>query len=824
MPEEPKLPLGADEIRRSLLRLVAEPGYRPAKPRTLALRLGLGPESAHLVRRTVRDMARVGEIVYGANHLVLAAEKKTPRQPSTKYPVVTRPAVKSEKKAAAAERRAKKPDRGESDTIRAERYEGTFRRLASGGGIVRLFPTGRNDLATEFFIPRHLTSDAANGDTVEVQRLGERVGSFRRHSDDSTPMPADRGRILRIVKRDVNRFVGTYRADHGQGSVEVDGNVFKRGVKVGDASAIRAADGDKVVLEMTHFPCHFSRGEGVVVEVLGRRGEPGLDTKLIMRQYELPEQFPPKVLREARDQVYEFDRIAQLDDAASEGDTNAADALQTELAGRTDLTNETVITIDPLDARDFDDAVSLTRTEKKGFKLGVHIADVAHFVRPGTALDAEALRRGTSVYLPDRVIPMLPEVISNALASLQPGRVRLTKTVLLEFSPTGILTDVEIVRSFIRSRQRLAYEEADAFLADPTSMKGKLKSGVGLLLKRMATLAEMLHRRRLAKGAIELDFPDLRIVLDDDGRVSGAVREESTPARHLIEEFMLAANRAVAEFLTTRDVPFLRRIHAVPSPAKLEQFAAFVRSLGFDSADGETFAADRFAIQNLLNQVRGTADSEAVQYALLRSMPKAVYSPNADGHFALAMENYTHFTSPIRRYPDLTVHHLLDRLLDGGSARLNRRDLVPLGQRLSQAEQHAEEAERELKKLKLIEFMRENIGKTMIGVVTGVERFGFFVRGREIPAEGLVRIDTLSDDYYHYDSTLRILTGFKKGNIIKIGDEVTVEIRRADTDARQLDFLLAQKKTAVRKGTDQPAARSAQKRPARKTVSKRGKK
>lgn len=800
MADVPNSPMSEEDIRRQILRLVAEPGYKPVKPRVLASRLGLDSESAHLVRRAVRNMARVGEVVYGANHLVLPAET-TPKKKSPK---------RAERSDVRSESGVSRKTRGtmERKTVKrakkSERYQGTFRRLASGGGIVRLFPTGRSDIASEIFIPRDLTGDASNGDTVEIERLEAGQPPRRRYAD-APSVPAERGQILNIVQRDTNRFVGTYRTDHGQAYVEVDGNLFKRPVKVGDASAIRGVDGDKVVLEITHFPCHFSRGEGVVIEVLGRRGEPGLDTKLILREYDLPEQFPPKVLREARDRVYEFERIARLDDEAAEQDGPAADALADALVGRTDLTDELIITIDPEDARDFDDAVSLTRTEKKGFRLGVHIADVAHFVRPGSAMDSEALRRGTSVYLPDRVVPMLPEVISNALASLQPGRVRLTKSVFLEFTPSGVLADVEIVRSYIRSRQRLSYDEADAFLAD-SAAKGTFKAGVGPLLKRMAVLAEILHRRRLAKGAIELNFADLKIVLDDDGRVAGAVREESTPAKRLIEEFMLAANRAVAEFLTDRDVPFLRRIHPVPATAKLEQFAAFVRSLGITTADGEAFASDRFALQKLLDQVRKTADEEAIQYSLLRSMPKAVYSPNKEGHFALAAEHYTHFTSPIRRYPDLTVHHLLDRLLDGKGARLSSRDLVPLGQRLSQAEQHAEEAERELKKLKLIEFMRQNIGKTIDGVVTGVERFGFFVRGREIPAEGLVRIDTLTDDYYHYDREIRILTGFKKGNIIKIGDEVAVEIRRADADARQLDFLLIEEKSNSRKSGNRPSA------------------
>lgn len=817
--ERPEPPMSDDEIRAAIRRQINSKNYQPVKPKIIARQIGLAPEFGYLVRRVVRKMASAGELAFGKNHLVRApgtdsvgrsSEKSPPRKNRT--PAETAKPLPKKKAIAERKRSAKKS----KTFLEGETYQGTFRRLRSAGGIVRLFPTGRGDLPSEIFIPSRFVKDAAQGDTVLAEILPNEP--VRRSRFDEPDRPARSGRIRAVIKRDTNRFVGTFFTDGGAAFVEVDGGVFKRPVKVGDAKATRAIPGDKVVLEITHYPCHFSRGEGVIVEVLGKRGTPGLDTLLIMREYNLPEHFPEKVLREARNEAYAFEKV-------SSNDVSAAEAWP----GRLDLRGETILTIDPEDARDFDDAVSLVRLPNRHWRLGVHIADVAHFVRPGSAMDAEARQRSTSVYLPDRVIPMLPEVISNSLASLQPEKLRPAKSVILDYTEAGILTHVEIRRSIIQSARRLSYEEADAFLEyasaeKPTEKqiekqaqkqivkqaeKNALKnveenSGDGAaippysppfdksiqaLLKRMGKFAPILKKRRLKKGAIELSFAELKITLDDEGRVSGAVEERQTPARSVIEEFMLAANGAVAQFLTSRGVPFLRRIHPAPPLKKLERFAAFIRSLNLKRVDPACFGGDRFAMQTLLDSVRGTESEEAVGYACLSAMAKAVYSPESEGHYALAIDDYCHFTSPIRRYPDLTVHHLLDRLLDGQRPTLQKNELVLLGQHASERERHAEEAERELKKLKLIEWMSRRVGQTMRGVVTGIERFGFFVRVEEIPAEGLVRIDTLLDDYYHYDDELRILTGFKKGNIIRIGDKVTVEIRRADTDARRLDFL-----------------------------------
>jgi ribonuclease R len=376
-----------------------------------------------------------------------------------------------------------------------------------------------------------------------------------------------------------------------------------------------------------------------LTKVLGPRGEPGVDTLSIIHEFALPEEFPDDVQAEAQLQAELF--------------------REDDLGDRLDLTHETIVTIDPVDARDFDDAISLIRSENGHWHLGVHIADVAHFVRPGSRLDREAYRRGTSVYLPDRVLPMLPELISNSLASLQQGKVRYTKSALMEFSPEGIPLHSSFANSAIKVTKRFAYEEVMPIVNDPERHKARLSAKVRQLLVRMYELAMLLRARRFALGALELSMPEVKIDFDKQGRVSGAHVVPHDPSHQVIEEFMLAANMAVATELNDRHVPFLRRAHADPDEAKLRAFSEFVTSLGYPLKRYQS----RADLQRLLDQVRETPHTHAVNYAFLRSLKQAEYSPEPLGHYALAAEHYCHFTSPIRRYPDLTIHRLVDRLV-----------------------------------------------------------------------------------------------------------------------------------------------------------------
>jgi len=675
-----------------------------------------------------------------------------------------------------------RPARGRSDgTV------GVFRRAAAGYGFVRPLDAAAGDRSTDVHIPAVAALDAVSGDTVRVRIT--KAGDVGR--------PGAAGEIVEIVTRRTTRFVGSYFEAAGQGWVQVDGTGFARPIAVGDPGAKGVRRDDKVVVEMVRFPTHLRDGEGVVVEVLGRSGDVGVDTQTVIHEFGLPGPFPEEAVADARARAEHFDESIP--------------------AGRRDLTDRVIVTIDPVDARDFDDAISLERVERGHWLLGVHIADVSHFVREGSPLDQEARNRGTSVYLPDRVIPMIPEIVSNNLASLQPGKVRYAKTCWIEFTGDGIPVHSAVEPTAIRSRRRFTYEEVDVFLADPETSAVEMPPEVRSLLGRMRDLARILRARRIARGSLQLEMPEVKIDLDRDGRVTGAHVVENTESHQIIEEFMLAANEAVAEALKAAEAPFLRRIHAAPDPRKLRQLTEFVSELGFEVDSLES----RFELQRLLDMARGKAEEHAVHYAVLRSLTRAAYGPQEDGHYALASDCYCHFTSPIRRYPDLTIHRALEAITRG--RRPPADGLVQLGGECSDLERRAEAAERELVKLKLLNFLKSRIGEELDAVVTGVEPFGLFVQGLGLPAEGLVPIDTLPDDAYRYDRASHTLAGRRAGQTFRLGDRVRVAVARVDTDRRELDFRLVGRGRRPKAGMRDrrpPKAKSRRSQPPRKPKGK----
>ena len=750
------------ELTEAILQLVNRPKYRPVKPRAIAQKLGLPKAEAALVKKTVKKMVAAGQLRYGANHLIQPVEgvKPTP---------VSKPVAKSTDTAKA------KP--------RSNLVVGSFRRNESGFGFVRPKGVARGEDGREadIYIPAKRTKDAANGDIVAVQLLPP----GKKHL-------GPRGEIVEVIERQTNQFVGTYYEHGGYGLVQIDGTLFTKPIHVGDPGAAGVVPDDKVIIEMVRFPSPVRPGEGVITEVLGPRGKPGVDTLAIIHEFGLPGEFAEDALQEARDQVAAFD--------------------ETDLGDRYDATGETVLTIDPVDARDFDDAISLERLDNGHWRLGVHIADVSHFVQPNTPLDREAQTRATSCYLPDRVIPMLPELISNGLASLQPNKVRFTKTVYIEFTAEGVRTHVEAHRAAIKSNKRLAYEQVDRYLADPKPWGRKLGKQVHGLLGRMHELAMILRKRRFEHGALSMDMPDIQVDLDKNGKVVGAHAEENTESHQIIEEFMLAANEAVADLLAGKEIPFLRRIHESPIPRKLKALTEFVNEIGFETASLES----RFEIQSLLNKVAGHPQERAVHYALLRSMQRAVYSPEPSGHFALASDCYCHFTSPIRRYPDLTVHRLLDAVIQGKPPVSDFDALVTMGEHCSECEERAEKAERELIKVKLLTYLSDRVGEEMDAVVTGVENFGLFAQGIELPAEGFVHINSLADDYYQYDRASRTLSGFRSGNTYQLGDLLRVAVARVDIDRRQLDFRVVGRPVAAKKRPATQKKKSAKRKTTRK--------
>lgn len=600
--------------------------------------------------------------------------------------------------------------------------------------------------------------EARPGDTVIYKVIRRRSPAGE---DPSTMW----GRVDAVVSRASSRMVGTLFLRDGQARVRVDGTTLAHSLRVGDASAKGARPGDLVVVEILRMPTpEDAHGEGVILEVLGPRGAAGVDLLAVIRNHALPDAFPAEALEEAHHQAENFREDA--------------------ITGRTDFTRDFVITIDPADARDFDDAVFVTRDGKGHWALWVHIADVGYFVPPGGPLDREARRRATSVYLPGKVLPMFPEAISNHLASLQEGRVRVVKTVRVDFDPKGRVTAQSFFEGIIRVRRRLTYEQAQELVEADKAPAGE--EPLWTLMELMRELAALLNQRRLARGALELDMAEPVLEYDEEGRVNGAHWRRQKTSNKIIEEFMLAANEAVARHLDENKVSYIRRVHPEPEATRLRGFGRFVGRLGMELDNPE----DRFALQRLLEKTSGTSEARAVHIALLRSLRMAVYSAEEDVHYALATTQYCHFTSPIRRYPDLVVHRQLARLMRQGRAPADAQELEVLARHCSDCERRAEAATRELVKRRILAYLADRVGEEYDAVVTGVAEYGIFAQGEQMPAEGRVHVSALGQDYFRLDEEAQALEGKRDGRRFRLGDRIRVAVARVDQERLQLDWRL----------------------------------
>lgn len=703
-------------LEERILGLVGGADYRPITLKSMSRRFEIEPDDYAEFRATVKSLVKAGKLSLHKD--------KTLGKPSLSAS-------------------------GKGDLL------GIFKRTSKGFGFVK--PHSSSEKADQIFIPAKAGRDASSGDEVVVKITKKAKGvGFNAE-----------GRVVQVLNRASGVFVGTYYERGGEGLVKVDGTTFQDSVQVGDPGAKGASPGDKVAIEMVRYPSPYQGGEGVITEVLGPKGQPGVDTLAVIRAFNIPDVFDQSVLDEARAQATGF--------------------REEDIHGRDDLQSLLTITIDPATARDFDDAISLSKDDRGFWSLSVHIADVGHFVRPGSELDQSARNRGTSVYLPDRVIPMLPEVISNNLASLQAGKTRYTMTAYLEFNAEGVRTDTRFARSAIRVDHRFAYEQAFKVMMEPDAEHEGVAPEVVGLLGKMLELARILRARRVARGALELSMPEVEIDLGEQGEVIGAHLASNDESHQVIEEFMLAANEAVATHLGEKQVGFLRRGHASPEPRKLDEFAEFARSLGLTIDQPQS----RFELQRVLAECSGSPEQPAVHFGLLRSLKQANYTPEPVGHYALAIENYCHFTSPIRRYPDLQVHRQLAALIDGKKPKSEHDELVVLGAHCTRTERRAEAAEREIIKIKLLTFLEGKIGQAFQAVIIGVEDFGLFCRLVELPADGLIHVSSLADDHYYQEPETRTLIGRRSGNRYRLGDRLTVRVVRVDVDRRELDLVIA---------------------------------
>ncbi len=628
------------------------------------------------------------------------------------------------------------------------RIIGTFRANPKGFGfVIPLEPAAHGDL----FIPPDETAAAMTGDIVaaKVVKKGKRAGQMRY-----------KGKIVEILERAQSKLVGTL-LKHAEGwVVQPDGTAFTEPISVDDVAAKGAKEKDKVVVEILSFPTEKYLARGVITEVLGKAGKYDSEIASIIRQYHLPTEFDADCIDQARKAAAEF-KPEQLD-------------------AREDITGKVIITIDPPDAKDFDDAISLEKDAQDNWILGIHIADVSNFVQSNSALDGEAGTRGNSAYLPGKTIPMLPEILSNGICSLQPGQKRFVKSVYITYDRDANILSRSFANSLMCSTQRLTYQQADKTLKGRT--KG-IKPEVIELLKNMATLSRAIEKRRTKNGMLHLDLPETELIMDKAGRVVDTRPADDSYPHTIIEMFMVEANEAVASLLDRRNVAFMRRIHPEPDTLSMKNLAKLVKTLGFTMPR----TPDRTSIQNLLAAVKDTDYSLAINLAVLRSFEKAQYSPLHIGHFALASTHYCHFTSPIRRYADLLVHRLLGRYLRSKvMPRHQEQDLAEIGKHITFTEQRAEDAERELTTVLTLIMLSNRIGEKLDCVVTGLAGFGVFVQSRKLGIEGLIQIADLGPDTWKYNSKTQSILGLRSGHSIHLGQAIKVRIISVNIPARQL--------------------------------------
>ena len=648
--------------------------------------------------------------------------------------------------------------KGKIKPLPADVKVGKYMATQRGFGFVRV--EGEDD---DIFIPGSYTKSALDGDTVQVLVKKEGGEGKRRE-----------GQVLNILERGNSVLVGTYTRSRNFGFVTPDNQKFTKDIYVAKAESKGAVTGHKVVVEITDFGDEQRKPEGRVLEILGHVNDPGVDILSVIKAYGLPEEYPDDVMKQ----------IENIPDEVEEK----------EKAGRADFRDLQTVTIDGEDAKDLDDAITISK-EGNMYHLGVHIADVSQYVTEGSPLDKEALKRGTSIYLVDRVIPMIPHKLSNGICSLNQGVDRLALSCMMDINEKGEIVKHKICESVINVTRRMSYTSVHKIIEEKDEAERKEYEELIPMFELMYELADILQARREKRGSIDFDFPEAKIILDEKGKPIDVKEYERTQANRIIEEFMLAANQTVAEEYFWNELPFVYRTHETPDMEKIQNLALFIENFGYTLKIKEDEIHPK-EVQKLMRSIAGKPEEGLIGRLALRSMKQARYTTECEGHFGLALKYYCHFTSPIRRYPDLQIHRIIKEQLRGRlkEERIEHyREILPeVAKHSSEMERRADEAERETDKLKKVEYMEQHIGEEYEGVISGVTNWGLYV---ELPntVEGLVHISTIPGDYYHYNEAACEMVGEATGRCFKLGMPVRIEVEDCDRFMRTINFRLVDK-------------------------------
>ena len=706
-----------EKLREQLLGLINDPHYNPLKREELALIFNIHPSEMPMFYNFLDELEEDGYIVKTKKGRVMS-----PNQMGL--------------------------------------FVGKFVSHRKGFGFVE----SDEELVQDLFIPKNDINGALHNDRVMAEIV--------------TPATEDRraeGKVIKIIKREVTRVVGLFQENKSFGFVVPDDKKFNQDIFIPKRYISGAKNDDKVVCEITVWPQENRKPEGKIVEILGKKGERGVEIDSIIRAHGLPEEFPKKVIDEAN--------------------FVAGQELEDEIARRLDLRDLDIFTIDGEDAKDLDDAISIEVLPNGNYKLGVHIADVTHYVKEKSKLDKEALKRATSVYLVDKVIPMLPKQLSNGVCSLNPFEDKLTLSCIMEIDAEGKVVKYDIAETVINSKARMTYTEvSDILEKDDEKLKKTFAKQVDDFIAA-EKLARILMKRRQRRGAIDFDFPEAKIILNKNGEVVDIKHYERRISNKMIEEFMLVANETVAEHFFWLQLPFVYRIHETPSVEKMEDLNKFMATFGYH-IKGNLEDVHPKEMQSIIEKIKGTKEEESISTIMLRSMKQAKYSPSCIGHFGLAAKYYCHFTSPIRRYPDLQIHRIIKEQLNNKLNNKRQDQLTHIVEyastQSSERERAAELAERDVHDYYKACYMADKVGQQFDGVVSGVTSFGIFVE-LENTVEGLIRLANMRDDYYIYNQETYSIIGERSKKTFRIGDSVRIEVDNVNVDFKEIDFKLIEK-------------------------------